>query len=98
MGRHRLRERLGYPSSGEIPANGGVYQTYQGGFITWLPSSGGYFVFGGISNLYRGNGGPTGRLGFPTSGEYPTGPNGNVAQNFQNGVIRWGPAGTGITY
>ena len=89
---------LGYPSSGEIPANGGVYQTYQGGFIAWLPGSGGNFVFGGISNLYRGAGGPTGRLGFPTSGEYPTGPNGNVAQNFQNGVIRWGPAGTGITY
>ena len=34
---------LGYPSSGEIPANGGVYQTYQGGFIAWLPGSGGNF-------------------------------------------------------
>ena len=37
-------------------------------------------------------------LGFATSGEDQTGHNGNVAQNFQNGVIRWGPAGTGITY
>ncbi|UUL75396.1 CAP domain-containing protein [Pseudarthrobacter sp. Fe7] len=89
---------LGYPSSGEIPANGGVYQTYQGGFITWLPDSGGHFVFGGIGSLYRSAGGPTGRLGFPTSGEYPTGPGGNVAQNYQHGVIRWGPDGTGITY
>lgn len=89
---------LGYPSSGEIPANGGVYQTYQGGFITWLPDSGGHFVFGGIGSLYRGAGGPTGRLGFPTSGEYSTGPGGNVAQNYQHGVIHWGPAGTGISY
>ena len=87
---------LGYPSSGEIPANGGVYQAYQGGFITWLPGTGGRFVFGGIGTLYRSAGGPTGRLGFPTSGEYPTGPDGNVAQNFQNGVIHWGPSGAGI--
>ncbi|MDP9887832.1 uncharacterized protein with LGFP repeats/uncharacterized protein YkwD [Pseudarthrobacter enclensis] len=89
---------LGYPSSGEIPANGGVYQTYQGGFITWLPDSGGHYVFGGIGSLYRSAGGPAGALGFPTSGEYSTGPGGNVAQNYQHGVIHWGPAGTGITY
>lgn len=89
---------LGYPASGEIPANGGVYQNYQGGFITWLPGSGGQFVFGGIGSLYRSAGGPTGRLGFPTSGEYSTGPGGNVAQNYQHGTIHWGPAGTGVAY
>ncbi|WP_371416519.1 hypothetical protein [Pseudarthrobacter sp. NIBRBAC000502770] len=37
-------------------------------------------------------------MGFATSGEYPTGPGGNVAHNFQNGVIHWGPSGTGISY
>lgn len=36
---------LGYPTSGEIPAGDGVYQTFQGGTINWTPSSGASIVY-----------------------------------------------------
>lgn len=88
---------LGYPTSGEIAAGGGVYQNYQYGVITWHPSYGGHFVFGGIGSMYRDAGGAAGRLGLATSGEYLTGA-GSVAQNFAGGTIHWGANGTYIAY
>ena len=88
---------LGYPTSGEIAAGGGVYQNYQHGVITWHPSYGGHFVFGGIGSMYRDAGGATGRLGLATSGEYSTGA-GSVAQNYVGGTIHWGSNGTYIAY
>ena len=36
---------LGYPTSGEIPAGDGVYQTFQGGTINWTPASGASVVY-----------------------------------------------------
>ncbi|QOD05987.1 CAP domain-containing protein [Pseudarthrobacter sp. BIM B-2242] len=88
---------LGYPTSGELAANGGVYQNYQHGVITWHGTGGGHFVFGGIGSMYKSAGGATGRLGLATSGEYLTG-GGNVSQNFQGGTINWGPSGNWISY
>lgn len=89
---------LGYPTSGELAAGGGVYQDYQGGVITWHGTGGGHFVFGGIGSMYKSAGGAPGRLGLATSGEYVTGPGGAVAQNFQGGTIHWGPTGNRISY
>lgn len=37
--------KLGYPTSGEIPTSGGVYQTFQGGTINWTASAGASVVY-----------------------------------------------------
>jgi hypothetical protein len=91
---------LGYPVTDEIGGlrNGGVYQSYQYGAIIWSPSTGGFVSRGGIRSLWASTGYENGRLGYPTSNEYSTGLGGAVAQNYQGGVIHWGPAGSWVTY
>lgn len=92
--------RLGYPVTDEIAGlrNGGVYQSYQNGAIIWSPGTGGFVSVGGIRSLWASTGFQNGRLGYPTSNEYSTGRGGAVAQNYQGGVIHWGPAGARVTY
>lgn len=89
---------LGYPTSNEIAdGRGGVYQTYERGVIVWSPNVGTTISMGGIRSMWLSTGGVNGRLGYPTSNEYLTG-GGNVAQNYQGGVIKWGPSGNYIIY
>jgi uncharacterized protein YkwD len=91
---------LGYPTGNEVYGlkNGGVYQMYEGGAILWSPATGGYISKGGIRTLWASTGFENGRLGYPTSNEYVTGPNGSVAQNYQGGKINWSPTGSSIVY
>lgn len=92
--------RLGYPVTDEVGGlrNGGVYQNYEGGAIIWSPATGGFVSFGGIRSIWASTGFEGGRLGYPTSNEYATGANGEVAQNYEGGVIHWTPWGSWITY
>lgn len=53
---------------------------------------------GGIRTIWASTGFESGRLGYPTSNEYWAGANGAVAQNYQGGVIHWGPSGSWVTY
>ncbi|MCC3297705.1 M43 family zinc metalloprotease [Arthrobacter caoxuetaonis] len=77
---------LGYPVSGEVKIrNGGVYQSFQGGTIYWSPGAGGHANAGKIRAAYAAQGWENGRLGYPTSGEYPV-PNGSE-QTFAGGKI-----------
>ncbi|MEN2745028.1 hypothetical protein [Sinomonas halotolerans] len=78
---------IGYPTAEEVHTNGGAYQNYERGTITWS-GSGTYFIFGGIRNAWLSRGAQGGVLGWPTSGQYST-PDGSVAQNFQGGRIYW---------
>ena len=91
---------LGYPTSNEVGGlkNGGVYQMYEGGAILWSPETGGYISMGGIRTIWASTGFENGRLGYPTSNEYVTGPGGQVAQNYQGGTIKWSPSGSSIVY
>jgi uncharacterized protein with LGFP repeats len=91
---------LGYPTSNEIGGlrNGGVYQNYQRGAIIWSPTTGGFVSMGAIRSLWASTGYERGRLGYPLSNEYPTGIKGQVAQNYQGGIIKWSPTGSSITY
>jgi uncharacterized protein with LGFP repeats len=52
----------------------------------------------GDRSIWASTGFENGRLGYPTSNEYVTGPGGSVAQNYQGGVIHWGPTGSWVTY
>jgi uncharacterized protein with LGFP repeats len=92
--------RLGYPVTDEIAGlrNGGVYQNYQNGAIIWSPANGGFVSFGGIRTIWASTGFENGKLGYPTSNEYATGPGGAVAQDYEGGVIHWTPTGSWITY
>jgi uncharacterized protein with LGFP repeats len=80
---------LGYPTSDRYSVNGGWQQDFQGGAI--LSSSNGTFpAFGGVGYQYlHFEGGPRGRLGYPTSGEIGLG-NGVIIQNFENGYVLYG--------
>lgn len=91
---------LGYPVTNEVSGlrNGGVYQCYEGGCILWSPSTGAAISMGGIRSIWASTGFESGRLGYPTSNEYSTGPGGAVAQNYQGGTIHWGPTGSWISY
>jgi uncharacterized protein YkwD len=91
---------LRYPVTDEVAGlrDGGVYQNYQGGAIIWSPATGGFVSRGGTRSVWAATGFEGGRLGYPTSNEYVTGPGGAVAQNYQGGVIHWTPARSWVTY
>jgi uncharacterized protein with LGFP repeats len=61
--------------------------------IYWSAESGAHETYGAIRGYYEGSGGPAGRLGLPTSGEYST-PTGR-ASDFQYGVVNYNSA-TGV--
>ncbi|RKR29776.1 LGFP repeat-containing protein [Arthrobacter oryzae] len=91
--------KLGYPLSNEICGlrNGGCYQGFQGGTIHYAPGVGAFATWGAIRAAWGTQGYERGRLGYPTTNEFPTG-GGSVAQKFQGGRISWSPGtGTKIT-
>ena len=90
---------LGYPTTDEIGGlvGGGAKQYYQGGEVVWSPSAGAHVITGGIRSAWVGQGSEGGRLGYPTTGEYPAG-GGAYAQDFQGGRITWRSGSVGIEY
>jgi peptidoglycan/xylan/chitin deacetylase (PgdA/CDA1 family) len=88
--------RLGYPTTDEVCGlrNDGCYQLYQGGAIIWSSATGAHISVGGIRTAWAATGYENGRLGYPTTDEYPIG-GGSVAQDYQGGRITWSPI-TGI--
>ncbi|NNG19920.1 septal ring lytic transglycosylase RlpA family protein [Naumannella sp. ID2617S] len=83
---------LGYPVSSEYCGlrDGGCAQNFQNGPVAWSPGTGAHPVRGAILGAYAGQGYEAGRLGYPTSGEYPTG--GDITQNFQYDKLVYHPA------
>lgn len=80
--------QLAFPTSGEIGGlkGGGAYQTFQGGFVMWSPSSGSQIVgYGGIFDGWRAAGAENGSWGYPTSSAWPTN-GGGWEQRFQGGL------------
>ncbi len=84
---------LGYPTSNEIQglANGGSFQSFQGGRIHWSPATGAHVTRGAIGAAWAAQGWENGRLGYPLGEEYPL-RSGGVAQDYQGGRITWLPA------
>jgi uncharacterized protein with LGFP repeats/L,D-peptidoglycan transpeptidase YkuD (ErfK/YbiS/YcfS/YnhG family) len=85
---------LGYPTTDEIPVNGGVKQSYQGGAIYWTESLGAYSVATDYNAKFEASGG-LGTLGFPDSNLVTGLKDGGSYQNFQKGALISSPA-TGI--
>jgi hypothetical protein len=74
--------------------NNGCYQLFKNGTLYWTAETGAQTVHGGIKDKWISAGFENGKLGYPTSGEIPSG-NG-VYQTFQGGRINW-TASSGAT-
>jgi glucose/arabinose dehydrogenase len=82
---------LGLPVSNEyVVTRGGVRQDFQYGSLIWSGSTGSHFICGGIGARYAALGGPSGRLGLPTTDEFAI--SGGARQNFQGGYATWNAA------
>gem|GEM_PF-1136750 len=87
--------KLGYPVTDELNyPNGGLAQAYQGGSIYWTSATGAHATSGAIRSAWAAQGFESGRLGYPTTDEYPTAD--GVAQGFQGGTIYWTSAGGAV--
>ncbi|GGK55527.1 alpha/beta hydrolase-fold protein [Nocardia camponoti] len=78
---------LGFPVADEAPIKDfGHFSRFEGGSIYWSPLSGAWSVRNGpVSDAWAAQGFENGRLGYPTSDEFPVA--GGVQQNFQTGFI-----------
>jgi uncharacterized protein (TIGR03437 family) len=70
-------------------ATSGIAQQFRGGAIYIHSSGRGFLVTGLILAKYAGMGGPTGRLGAPTTDEFAS--SGLRKQEFEGGEVEYGP-------
>jgi uncharacterized protein with LGFP repeats len=82
---------LGYPTSEELPAAGGVYQQFQGGVVYSSASTGAHAVWGAVLDKWTAMGREKGILGFPTSDEVRT--RNGAYGSFQRGGVFASSAG-----
>lgn len=87
---------LGYPVGGvTCGPEGGCYQDFQRGAITWTVSAGAWETYGEIRARWRAEGFEKGALGYPLAA--PVNGTGTAYQAFQGGAISWTPSGGAIT-
>jgi hypothetical protein len=84
---------LGYPIGAPTcgTKDGGCYQNFQLGAISWSPSTGAWETYGSIRGAWRDSGFEGGPLGYPTAA--PVNADGRASQAFQGGAIGWTSAG-----
>ena len=85
---------LGAPTAMAQTVGDGSMLAFTNGTIFTSPSTGAHLVQGEILKVYTAEGGPAGKLGFPTSDEAQTGGGAKVTgggwiSEFQNGTITW---------
>ncbi len=86
---------LGYPVGAPFcgTKDGGCYQNYQGGAISWSPATGAWRPTGVIRNRWLETGFESGVLGYPVGAPFcGTTKDGGCYQNYQGGAISWTPA------
>ena len=80
---------LGKPLANEVARlDGGRYQVFANGVISWHKNSGAWETRGAIREQYKVVGFESGVLGYPTSGEVKL-TNGGRYQQFEKGRIYW---------
>ncbi|WP_282777720.1 MULTISPECIES: esterase [unclassified Nocardia] len=79
---------LGEPTGESQDApGGGTMQAFEGGAIYSSPDTGAHIVWGEIRDAWMANGGPGGKLGYPTSDEMDIA--GGKQSDFTGGTITW---------
>jgi uncharacterized protein with LGFP repeats len=91
---------LGAPTAMAAAVGDGTMLAFANGTIFSSPSTGAHLVQGEILKAYTAQGGPAGKLGFPTSDEAATGggykvTGGGWVSEFQHGTITWLNNGNG---
>ncbi|MCB0932838.1 MAG: hypothetical protein KDB71_13205 [Mycobacterium sp.] len=91
---------LGSPTAQAQKVGEGTVQPFTNGTIFSSPATGAHVVQGEILTAYQAQGGPEGRLGWPTADETETGggpalANGGWVCEFQHGTITWLNDGNG---
>ena len=81
---------LGYPTSDELPLNGGALSRFQGGHVYWSAPTGAHEVHGEVLAAYGRLGYERGWLGYPTSDEISL--YGGALGRFAGGSVYWSPA------
>ena len=90
---------LGYPVSDEETIRGprgeiGRFNRFENGSgIYWSAATGAWEVYGAVWVRWMDTGGPSGKLGLPTSGETDTPYSGGRYNEFEHGVVVWHGAG-----
>ncbi len=84
--------RLGGPSASEVAVAGGLYAQFEGGSLYWSKATKSRLLTGKVADAYRKAGGPSGKLGFPTT-DTASG-KGASSASFQKGTINC-PSGGG---
>lgn len=85
---------LGLPTGDVQTVADGSSQTFKGGTVYTSPKTGTHSVHDDNLREYTKQGGPAGKLGFPTSDETKT-VRGGVRQTFEHGVMYW-HSGSGL--
>jgi uncharacterized protein with LGFP repeats len=83
----------GLPVSRRIEVAGGFRQAFEDGTIYYRDATGAHLLDGPVLAFYKANGGPGGKLGFPTS-DVRRMPNGNLRASFEHGRITCNTDGT----
>ncbi len=83
---------LGFPLSGETATEGGYYQRFERGRVSWSRATDAHETRGKIGRRYVELGAEQSRLGFPTRGERDTAGATGRYSAFQNGRISWSSA------
>ena len=81
---------LGFPTSDDVAANGGVKADLQGGAVYWSSATGAHVVRGDVLAKWRELGAESGLLGYPTADEAAVA-DGTVT-TFRGGSLYWSPA------
>lgn len=83
----------GLPRSRQVEVAGGLRQAFERGTIYHSVATGAHLLDGPVLAFYKANGGPGGKLGFPTS-DVRRMPNGNLRASFEHGRITCRTDGT----
>lgn len=80
---------IGSCVNNEYDVADGRAQDFRSGTAYWSPDTGAHALFGRIAGRYAELGGPSGWLGFPTTGELRTPDGVGRYVHFENGSIYW---------
>ncbi|MGN6218108.1 MAG: LGFP repeat-containing protein [Microbacterium sp.] len=88
---------LGYPVGAYTcgTKDGGCYQDFQNGAISWTAATGAWETYGDIRAYWRANGYETGFLRYPTGASTATST--GLLQTFQGGSVTWSSSTGNIT-
>jgi uncharacterized protein with LGFP repeats len=82
---------LGFPTTDETRVSGGRASGFEGGAISWTPTTGAFVVHGAIGERWGALGRESGPMRAPLTDELPSSDGLGRYNHFQGGTIMWSP-------